>query len=125
MEFPPIFYTILTFVTFLLNYYKSLEFIGKNVWHFSIFVIFLGQLRNSLQHNIFYFFGGIVMKGTVKWFNNQKGYGFISDEEGKDVFVHYSGLNMEGFKSLDEGAEVEFDVVNGAKGPQATNVTKL
>ena len=65
------------------------------------------------------------MKGTVKWFNNQKGYGFISDEQGNDVFVHYSGLNMEGFKSLDEGAEVEFDVVSGAKGPQATNVTKL
>ena len=65
------------------------------------------------------------MKGTVKWFNNQKGYGFISDEQGNDVFVHYSGLNMEGIKSLDEGAEVEFDVVNGAKGPQATNVTKL
>ena len=65
------------------------------------------------------------MTGTVKWFNNQKGYGFISDAEGNDVFVHYSGLNMEGFKSLDEGAEVEFDVVNGAKGPQATNVTKL
>ena len=65
------------------------------------------------------------MKGTVKWFNNQKGYGFISDEQGNDVFVHYSGLNMEGLKSLDEGAQVEFDVVNGAKGPQATNVTKL
>ena len=65
------------------------------------------------------------MKGTVKWFNNQKGYGFISDAEGNDVFVHYSGLNMEGFKSLDEGQDVEFDVVNGAKGPQATNVTKL
>ena len=65
------------------------------------------------------------MRGTVKWFNNQKGYGFISDAEGNDVFVHSSGLNMEGFKSLDEGAEVEFDVVNGAKGPQATNVTKL
>ncbi|MCR4909277.1 MAG: cold-shock protein [Lachnospiraceae bacterium] len=66
-----------------------------------------------------------MMKGTVKWFNNQKGYGFISDEEGNDVFVHYSGLNMEGFKSLDEGQKVEFDVVNGEKGPQATNVTKL
>ena len=65
------------------------------------------------------------MKGTVKGFNNQKGYGFISDEQGQDVFVHYSGLNMEGFKSLDEGAAVEFDVVQGEKGPQATNVTKL
>ena len=65
------------------------------------------------------------MKGTVKWFNNQKGYGFISDESGKDVCVHYSGLNMEGFKSLDEGASVEFDVIDGAKGPQAVNVTKL
>ena len=66
-----------------------------------------------------------MSRGTVKWFNNQKGYGFISDEQGNDVFVHYSGLNMVGFKSLDEGAAVEFDVVNGAKGPQATNVTKL
>ena len=55
----------------------------------------------------------------------EKGYGFISDESGKDVFVHYTGLNMEGFKSLDEGAEVEFDVIEGTKGPQATNVTKL
>lgn len=64
-------------------------------------------------------------KGTVKWFNNQKGYGFISDEEGNDVFVHYSGLNMDGFKSLDEGAQVEFDVVNGEKGPQATNVVRI
>lgn len=62
-------------------------------------------------------------KGTVKWFNNQKGYGFISDESGNDVFVHYSGLSMEGFKSLDEGATVEFESVDGAKGPQATNVT--
>jgi CspA family cold shock protein len=65
------------------------------------------------------------MKGTVKWFNNQKGYGFISDEQGNDVFVHYSGLSMDGFKSLDEGIAVEFDVVDGAKGPQATNVIKL
>ena len=62
-------------------------------------------------------------KGTVKWFNNQKGYGFISDEQGNDVFVHYSGLNMDGFKPLEEGATVEFEVVEGAKGPQATNVT--
>ena len=63
--------------------------------------------------------------GTVKWFNAEKGYGFISDENGNDVFVHYSGLNMEGFKSLDEGQAVEYDVTEGAKGPQAVNVTKL
>ena len=63
--------------------------------------------------------------GKVKWFNAEKGYGFITAEDGKDVFVHYSGLNMEGFKSLEEGAQVEFDVTEGAKGPQATNVTKL
>ena len=61
-------------------------------------------------------------KGTVKWFNNQKGYGFITAEDGKDVFVHYSGLNMEGFKSLEEGAAVEFEIADGAKGPQAVNV---
>ena len=71
------------------------------------------------------FLEDIVMKGTVKWFNNQKGYGFISDETGKDVFVHYSGLSGEGFKSLEEGQAVEFEVVDGAKGPQATNVVKL
>lgn len=63
------------------------------------------------------------MNGTVKWFNNQKGYGFISDADGNDVFVHYSGLTMEGFKTLEEGASVEFDVIDGEKGPQATNVT--
>ena len=65
------------------------------------------------------------MKGTVKWFNNQKGYGFITDENGKDVFVHYSGLQMEGFKSIEEGASVEFDIAEGEKGPQAVNVVKL
>ena len=63
------------------------------------------------------------MQGTVKWFNNQTGDGFTSDESGNDVFVHYSGLNMEGFKSLEEGATVEFDVTEGSKGPQAVNVT--
>ena len=66
-----------------------------------------------------------TMKGTVKWFNNQKGYGFISDESGKDVFVHYSGLAGDGFKSLEEGQNVEFNVQDGAKGPQAVNVIKL
>jgi len=65
------------------------------------------------------------MKGTVKWFNGQKGYGFISDEAGKEIFVHFSGINMEGYKVLEEGAPVEFDVVDGDKGPQAVNVTKL
>ena len=65
------------------------------------------------------------MKGTVKWFNNQKGYGFISDAEGHDVLVHYSGLNMDGFKTLEEGQEVEYEVTDGAKGPQAVNVTPL
>ena len=63
-----------------------------------------------------------MSKGTVKWFNNQKGYGFITAEDGKDVFVHFSGLNMKGFKTLEEGASVEFDITDGAKGPQAVNV---
>ena len=63
-----------------------------------------------------------MSKGTVKWFNNQKGYGFITAEDGKDVFVQFSGLNMEGFKTLEEGAAVEFDITDGAKGPQAVNV---
>ena len=62
-------------------------------------------------------------RGTVKWFNNQKGYGFISDEGGSDVFVHFSDLNMEGFKTLNEGISVEYDLTEGAKGPQAVNVT--
>ncbi len=65
------------------------------------------------------------MKGIVRRFNNQRGFGFISDSEGNDVFVHYTGINGEGFKSLEEGQEVEFDIVQGEKGPQAVNVTKL
>ena len=62
------------------------------------------------------------MKGSVKWFNKQKGYGFISDETGKDIFVHYSGIKMDGYKNLEEGQAVEFDITSGAKGDQATNV---
>ena len=64
-------------------------------------------------------------KGKVKWFNSEKGFGFIEREEGNDVFVHFSAINMEGYKSLAEGAEVEFEVVDGDKGPQAANVTRL
>ncbi|MBQ1688543.1 MAG: cold shock domain-containing protein [Lachnospiraceae bacterium] len=64
------------------------------------------------------------MEGTVKWFNAKKGFGFITDEEGNDVFVHFSALNMEGFKVLEDGEKVTFDVVDSEKGPQAANVTK-
>ncbi len=63
-----------------------------------------------------------MSKGTVKWFNSQKGFGFISDENGDDVFVHYSGLSMDGYKTLEDGQAVTFDVTNGAKGLQAVNV---
>ena len=66
-----------------------------------------------------------MQKGTVKWFNAEKGYGFIQSEDGTDVFVHFSAIQGEGYKSLDEGAAVEFEVIEGAKGSQAANVVKL
>ncbi|MBE7043732.1 MAG: cold-shock protein [Ruminococcaceae bacterium] len=65
-----------------------------------------------------------MQTGKVKWFNAEKGYGFIESEDGTDVFVHFSAINAEGYKTLDEGMTVEFEVVEGAKGPQAANVTK-
>ena len=69
--------------------------------------------------------GGNIMQGTVKWFNAKKGYGFISDADGNDVFVHFSALKMYGFKELKDGEAVEFEVVEGEKGPQAANVVRL
>ena len=63
--------------------------------------------------------------GTVKWFNAKKGFGFISDDQGNDVFVHFSALMMDGFKVLEEGDRVEFEVVDGDKGPQAANVQRI
>ncbi|WP_408955709.1 cold shock domain-containing protein [Natroniella sp. ANB-PHB2] len=65
------------------------------------------------------------LTGSVKWFDNEKGYGFIEREEGDDVFVHFSAIEEDGFKALDEGQEVEFEIVEGDRGPQADNVTKL
>lgn len=64
------------------------------------------------------------MHGKVKWFSAEKGYGFIEREDGGDVFVHFSAIQEDGFKSLTEGQEVEFDIVDGARGPQAANVIK-
>jgi CspA family cold shock protein len=66
-----------------------------------------------------------MTQGTVKWFNAEKGFGFIEVEGGNDVFAHFSAIQGEGFKSLDEGQKVEFDVEEGNRGPQAVNITKL
>jgi len=66
-----------------------------------------------------------VKEGTVKWFNASKGFGFIQQDDGNDVFVHYSAIRSEGYKSLDEGSRVQFEVVDGPKGPAADNVVQL
>ena len=68
---------------------------------------------------------GTMLQGTVKWFNESKGFGFIEQEEGKDIFVHYSAIQGNGFKTLNEGDKVEFEVVDGPKGPAAANVNKV
>ena len=66
-----------------------------------------------------------MKQGTVKWFNAKKGYGFITDESGEEIFVHFSAINSEGFMELKDGEKVEYEVVDGEKGPQAANVSRL
>ena len=83
------------------------------------FQALLDSLLESIQEEV------CMQQGTVKWFNAKKGYGFISDANGSDVFVHFSALNMEGFKELKDGEALEFEVVEGEKGPQAANVVRL
>jgi CspA family cold shock protein len=80
------------------------------------------MLFHFLIHNLK---GGLQMEGKVKWFNAEKGFGFIETSEGNDVFVHFSAIQEEGFKTLEEGQNVKFDVVEGNRGPQAANVVRL
>ena len=84
-------------------------------------ILGVGMLKGSARRK-----KKVRLKGTVKWFNNAKGFGFIGREDGSsDVFVHYSAINIEGYKSLQEGDQVEFEIVDGQKGPQAGNVTRV
>lgn len=102
---------------------------------FAIFleIFFVGKVAFDflLKYNITIRLSGrrseevLTLKGTVKWFNAEKGYGFIQVENGEDVFVHFSAIQGDGFKTLDEGQEVEFDITEGNRGAQAANVIKL
>jgi CspA family cold shock protein len=86
----------------------------------------LADARAATRASAFFFEErGMRIRGKVKWFNDQKGYGFIEHEGGKDVFVHFSSIQGEGFKSLSENQEVEFEIADGPKGPQAINVMKV
>jgi CspA family cold shock protein len=101
----------------------SFPIIARSTCFFRLIVVIFRQYKTLTGGaNI----GGIfLMQGKVKWFNPEKGYGFIEVEEGKDVFVHYSEIQDEGFKTLEEGQEVEFEIVEGNRGPQAANVVKI
>lgn len=79
----------------------------------------------NLSKYVLYLVGGNIVQGTVKWFNSEKGYGFIQVEGGNDVFVHYTAILGDGFRTLEEGQRVQFDIVEGQRGPQAANVEKL
>ena len=70
-------------------------------------------------------YGGILMNGTVKWFNAEKGFGFITAEDGKEVFAHFSEIQKSGFKKLTEGEEITFEITKGVKGPQASNIKSV
>jgi CspA family cold shock protein len=82
------------------------------------------QPRRALQKRNICVTEGVLVQGTVKWFNNSKGYGFIGRDDGPDVFVHYSAITGDGYRTLQEGDAVEFEIVQGPKGPQAANVAK-
>jgi len=89
-------------------------------------IFYLWNYSSASYFLFILFYGGNIMnKGTVKWFNAEKGYGFITGEDGADVFVHFSAIQEEGFKSLDEGQAVTYDLTEGARGMQAANVVKL
>ncbi len=92
--------------------------------------IFSHFLIDSTTSLTFFYFQAhwrrmLMQHGIVKWFNNEKGYGFIECDDGEDVFVHFTGIQEEGFRTLEEGQKVSFDVVEGNRGPQASNVVKL
>jgi len=88
-----------------------------NISRLVIFVEFLRQNKNRRYTH--------MMNGVVKWFNSEKGYGFITGEDGKDVFAHFSQIQSDGYKTLEEGQEVSFEVVEGDRGPQCANIVKL
>ena len=94
-----------------------------NLWYFNV-TDYVPICSRVSEHIIFYG-GNIINKGTVKWFNAEKGYGFITGENGADVFVHFSAIQGEGFKTLEEGQAVTYDLTQGTRGMQAANVVKL